>query len=103
MNNFCSLFKLKKIYSDLIDDAGNCFIVYHAELKFFFVRFYYGALIFSDFENVVKENHTYKKTNYEIRADEFYFKNKSLGIVGKWRSTDEEILIHLYEDPVHQE
>lgn len=93
-----NIFKLKKHYADLIDDSGNCFIVYHAELEFFFIHFYYGALIFSDSGDTIYQASTYIKTSIQQTSEEFYFHSKKLGIEGKWMKSGEGILLHLYKD-----
>jgi hypothetical protein len=98
-----NIFRIEKLYADCIDDTGNCFIVYHAELQFFFLRFYYGALIFSNSGDVVSEITTFKKTSVQIPEDEFYFIHKSLGIQAKWKRTADAIIVHLFKDKNNQE
>jgi hypothetical protein len=98
-----NLFRIVKLYADCIDDSGNCFIVYNAELQFFFMRFYYGALIFSDSEDAMNEITSFKKALVQISEDKLDFIHKSLGIQGKWKRTADAILEHLFRDPNNRE
>jgi hypothetical protein len=78
-------FKFEKLYLDCIDEYGNCFINYRAEIKFLFMRFHYSAFIFSDPAGHTIERSTHKKTMEPVIKDLIIFYNHSLHLKGSWR------------------
>lgn len=45
MKQVKSNFRLEKHYLDCIDEDGNCFIIYQADLEYYFIRFAYSDLV----------------------------------------------------------
>ena len=80
-----SSFKFEKLYLDCIDNYGNCFIIYRAELKFHFLRFHYSALLFSDPAGIIIEKSSHKKTGEPVIKDLIIFYNHILHLKGSWK------------------
>jgi hypothetical protein len=80
-----SKFKFEKLYLDCIDNYGNCFIIYRAEIKFHFLRFHYSALLFSDPAGIAIEKATHKKTEEPNIKDLIIFQNNILHFRGTWK------------------
>jgi hypothetical protein len=93
-----SNFKIEKLYLDCIDEQGNCFIIYFAKLKFFFLRLFYSGFIFSDREGNTREKFIFRKSESSIFNDSLHFNQNVLKIDGKWNRMDAPIFLKLYKD-----
>jgi hypothetical protein len=96
-------FKLEKYYLDCIDDAGNCFIIYQAKLKFCFIRINYSELIFSDTKGVTINKNSLKKTSKLLINDLLLFSNQFLQIEGSWKSMNPPLPLISYKDMMNHE
>jgi len=81
-------FRLNKLYLDCIDEKGNCFILYRADLNIFFLTLHYSSLIFSDQSGIVTEKSSLKKTSDVHLDDKITLENKQLHIKGTWERAD---------------
>jgi hypothetical protein len=91
-------FNLEKLYLDCIDDHGNCFIIYWAKAKFFFLRFVYSGLIFCDAEGSTKEKSTIRKSQKPLINGTIHFTNKFLKTDVVLNKTDDAIVRSLHKD-----
>jgi hypothetical protein len=91
-------FYLKKLYLDSIDEHGNCFVVYWANLKFSFFNIVYSGLIFSDAENLSYEKSSFRKFSKPENSDVIIFDNHSLKLQGTWHRQDSPVSILLFTD-----
>ena len=98
-----SSFKIEKLYLDCIDDQGNCFIIYWAKVKFFFLRFVYSGLIFCDAKGIVTEKSTIRKTPKPEINGTILFNNKFLKTDISLKRTDNAIVSSLYKDSGNNE
>ena len=78
-------FRLEKLYLEIIDETGNCFILYRAKLKFLCFKFHYSALIFNDNLGVTYEGASGKKISDPIVKEALIYYNSSLNIKGVWK------------------
>jgi len=97
------IFKLEKLYFDCIDDVGNCFIIYWAYLKIYYLKFHYSGIIFSDSNNVITEKSKFKKTSKPLINRLTYIENPCLKINGIWKGTDNPITLTLFKDAMNRE
>ncbi|MBL0358114.1 MAG: hypothetical protein IPP72_15160 [Chitinophagaceae bacterium] len=89
-------FLLDKTYLDCIDEAGNCFILYTATLKFLFFNIRYSAFIFSDQNNKVTERSSFTNSSIIDNNSVLSFSNKNIGISGNWQSSQYPVTSLLY-------
>jgi hypothetical protein len=93
-----SNFQLEKTYLDCIDQEENCFIIYRAAIKIFFLKLNYSALIFSDKNGMIEEVSSFKKAVLPIIKDDLKFASPQLQVSGGWTRTDNPIKVVLYKD-----
>jgi len=91
-------FSLEKLYFDCIDEHGNCFILYWADLRISFLHLVYSGSIYSNADGVSVERSSFKSLPRPTVADEMLFQNDRLHINGAWRRIDAPISILLYTD-----
>ena len=91
------MFNITKHYFDGIDDAGNAFIIYAAELQVLFIKIPFSSVIFSNHQNQIFERSFLKKAvmnvnqhHTEIALSDF--------ISGKWENLDERIQENLLNE-----
>jgi hypothetical protein len=96
-------FKLEKLYLDSIDESGNCFIIYHAELEFWFTRVTFSELIFSDIKGIVIDKKTLKKTRKPLINDLLIFYNHLLLVKGSWKRLEYALPQLSFKDAVNNE
>jgi hypothetical protein len=84
-------FYLKKLYLDSIDDAGNCFVIYQAELRFYIIKIFYSGLIMSDASGETYETSSLKKVREPAINELLLLFNHFLQIKGSWRRTDDPL------------
>lgn len=89
-------FLLDKTYLDCIDDAGNCFILYAARLRFFFFNIHYTAFILSDHNNKITEGSAFTRSHTSDDDNGFRFSNKGIGISGHWQQAEHPVASILY-------
>lgn len=94
-----SNFILDKTYLDCIDDAGNCFILYQATLRFWFFKIHYTALIFSNWQNQVTEQSSFKSSTLLNNNGSINFSSKQLDINGQWQHPAHPVECLLYSNP----
>jgi len=96
-------FTMEKLYLDCIDDQGNCFILYWANARFFFIRFVYSGLVFHDAKGITTEESALFKINKPVidRTIQFYHKLFKTNI--KINGTDDAIIRSLYKDSNNNE
>jgi|WetSurMetagenome_2_1015567.scaffolds.fasta_scaffold36293_2 hypothetical protein len=94
LEQFC----LEKLYLDCIDESGNCFIVYRAGLKIFFMKFHYSRLIFSDSENKTMESFSIRRTEKPGTGDDINFNNRFLKVEGCWKRAERALPELLFSD-----
>ncbi|MFZ4400036.1 MAG: hypothetical protein ACOYO1_08390 [Bacteroidales bacterium] len=92
------LFKLEKLYLDCIDKDGNCFIVYWANLDFYFINLKYSGSIFSDSLNKSIENSSLKRIQKPIINNLIHFNNASLHLNANWERKEKAVSLLLYKD-----
>jgi len=95
--------RLEKLYLDLIDFTGNCFIIYQAKLEFFFIKLYYSEVIFSDAKGVKVVNTSLKKTSEVLINDLLLFYNQFLQMRGSWKRTDHSLPLFSFRDSLNHE
>jgi hypothetical protein len=93
-----SNFFLGKTYFDCVDDAGNCFILYSATIKFFLFKIYYSAFIFSDQQDHITEQSTFHKSTITTEKQLLTFFSRRLKISGNWRATTGSVESQLYSN-----
>jgi len=91
-------FNLEKVYFDCIDEEGNCFVIYWANLKLSYIKLVYSGLIFSNSEGLCIEKSSLKKVSKPLVTDLLQFNNPRLKVIGDWRRLDAPISILLYTD-----
>jgi hypothetical protein len=91
-------FKLEKLYLDCLDDSGNCFIVYRAELQIFFIKIHYSDLIFSDSADIITEKSTLKKTCKPCSDELLTLDNDILHLTGVWKRLDNPLPPFCFND-----
>jgi len=96
-------FSLIKQYFDCIDDDGNCFILYWAELRCCFIHIVYSGLIFSDSKNICTEKATLKKCKRPLLDHILQFNQPALRINGCWNRVSNPLSLILYKDASGQE
>jgi hypothetical protein len=96
-------FKLEKLYLDCIDNEGNCFIIYWANLQFYFIKVIYSGLIFSDSDNKTIEKSSLRKIPKPIINDLLHCDDPILQINGDWKRIDPPVSLMLYKDPLDRE
>ncbi len=96
-------FRLRKLYLDCIDEHGNCFIAYRAKLEFYFLTFYYSALIFSDHYGVTFEKSSRRKNPDPIVSDLLIFYDHYLHFKGTWLKSDPPIPPFTFRDEMNNE
>lgn len=92
-------FRLEKHYLDCIDKNGNCFIIYQAYFKYYFIRIVYSGLVFSDLRGKTIEKSSLRK-RVGGSSLEFFpeFENTMLGISGTLKIKDQPIPSFTYKD-----
>jgi hypothetical protein len=96
-------FRLEKQYFDCIDDRGNCFIIYRAELHLFRLIINYSGLIFSDCKGITAGKSSLRKSGKPELADLLVFDNKILSIEGQWKRVDNPLPVFCYTANNNQE
>ncbi|MBS1560243.1 MAG: hypothetical protein JSS89_01425 [Bacteroidetes bacterium] len=96
-------FNLDKLYFDCIDEHGNCFILYWAELRVSVLRLVYSGSIVSGADGTAVERSSFKGLPRPIVADDMQFINDRLKIRGAWQRVDAPISILLYTDACGRE
>lgn len=96
-------FKLEKLYLDCIDEEGNCFVIYWANLNFSYIKLIYSGLIFSNFNGLCVEKSSLRKITKPNNKELLLFNNPILKVNGDWRRLDEPISILLYTDKLGRE
>jgi hypothetical protein len=96
-------FRLEKLYLDCIDDSGNCFIIYWAKLKLFFIKVTYSGLIFSDPKGVTFEVSSLKRMRDPLINDLLLFYSQILKIRGSWKRTDDPLPMFTFKDAMNHE
>lgn len=91
-------FTIVKHYHDLIDDKGNCMVLYRAMIKFCFLRLYYSAWIHSDFLNNLHVRSSLKKSEYKIKGNTSQLVNNDMKLKGKWIACDKPLPGFSYTD-----
>lgn len=91
-------FRLEKLYLDLIDEAGNCFIIYRAELSMFFIKIHYSRLICSDPDGQTRESYSLGKTVKPENGDIIHISNRHLKAEGSWKRTAAALPVLIYTD-----
>ncbi|MBL7789075.1 MAG: hypothetical protein JNL75_04490 [Chitinophagales bacterium] len=96
------LFNLEKKYFDVIDNNGNCFIAYWAELYILIIKINFSSIIINNSENITTEKVSLTKTDKPNQDNDFTFKNKKLGITfvfnGKKTGVKEELYQNIQEE-----
>jgi hypothetical protein len=98
-----SNFNLEKLYLDLIDDNGNCFVLYSAKLKAGLIRINYSGLIFSDSDGMTIEKSSLSKLDGTLINDLLIFNNPLLKVTGNWLQTEKPFSSLLYNDEINNE
>jgi hypothetical protein len=96
-------FKLEKLYLDCIDEQGNCFIIYWAKLKFYFIKVIYSGLIFSDNKGVTIEKSSLKKMREPLINNLLLFYSQYLEIRGSWERTADQLPVFSFNDALKHE
>jgi hypothetical protein len=96
-------YNIEKLYLDCIDDSGNCFIIYRAELDLSFLRLHYSGFIFSDTKGEAYERSSIKKSDKPVIDDSILLDLKTFIIEGRWKRSDTPFKISLYKDPESKE
>jgi hypothetical protein len=96
-------YNIEKLYLDCIDDSGNCFIIYRAELNFSFLSLYYSGLIYSDPEGSSFEKSAIGDSGKTAIDDLLHLSLKTLKIEGSWKRYDTPFAISLYKDSENNE
>jgi hypothetical protein len=91
-------FKLEKIYFDCIDEEGNCFIVYWANLSISWMKFRYAGLIFSDLKGSITERSSIAKIRRPETIAFLEYNFPPFHLLGKWQRIEAPIIEHLYKD-----
>lgn len=94
-----SKFHLDKIYLDCIDAKGNCFIIYSARIKFFFLRLNYSALLFSAQDDSIKELSSFQRNTIPLISPVIKLASQRFRLSGNWTRKDDPIRLLLYKDP----
>lgn len=81
-------FSLEKQYFDCIDERGDCFIIYRAELWYFFIKICYSELIVCDSNGTTSGYSSLKRTINPGKGDIVHYTNNSLKINGSWKRID---------------
>jgi hypothetical protein len=93
-----SRFKLEKLYFDLIDKDGNCFILYWAKLHWWFFKFTYSGILFSNSSDHTYEKSSLKKIIKPTGTDNTQFDHPDLQFKGQWIRLDPAVSLLLYKD-----
>jgi hypothetical protein len=88
-------FSLEKQYFDCIDARGNCFIIYLAELKYFFIKIHYSELIHNDCNGLTKGKSSLRKIIKPGNDDLLFYINNFLKVSGRWKRIDNPVPIHI--------
>lgn len=91
-------FNLEKLYLDCIDEEGNCFVIYWANLKISFIKLIYSGIIFSDSKGLNSEKSSIKKITKPIVTDLIELNNPHLNLSGSWKRLDSPVSIKLFTD-----
>jgi hypothetical protein len=91
-------FRLRKLYLDCIDEQGNCFIVYMAEIKTFLSSLVYSGLIFSDESGQTKQKHSFRSIPSPPLQNKISINNEHLKIKGSWENIHDPISATLFSD-----
>jgi hypothetical protein len=102
-NGKAKYFRLEKLYLDCLDDRGNCFIIYRAELQLFFLKIHYSSLIFSDSTGTITEKSSLKKTGKPDSDDLLIFDNNILNISGSWQRHENPLPAFCFTDNKNSE
>ncbi len=99
MKQVKSNFNLEKHYLDCIDEKGNCFIIYQANLEYYFIRFGYSGLLFSDMKGKKIERSFLRKRVVRSSSDLFKkFENPLLDISGILKMKDQPLTSFTFKD-----
>jgi len=93
-----SRFKLEKLYFDVIDDRGNCFIFYWAQLKLIVFNFTYSSILFSDEFNQTYQKSCLKKIHKPTGTDKIPYQHNDFQFNGNWTRIDPPVSLLLFED-----
>jgi hypothetical protein len=96
-------FSLEKQYFDCIDDRGDCFIIYRAELRYFFIRIHYSELIHSDSSGITSGNTSLVKTINQGTGDLLLYINNHFKIRGSWKRVDSPLQVYTLTNPANRE
>jgi len=102
-SNNISDFRLRKLYLDCIDDSGNCFIVYWAEIRTRLISVVYSGLIFSDHKGSTIQGSSFIKIPCPAVKDFLSVNYKPLGIKGSWERCSEPLASTLLSYPENRE
>jgi hypothetical protein len=94
---------LEKQYLDCIDDRGNCFIIYRAELHYLFITIHYSELVFCNSEDVTTDISSLKKTIKPESGEVLKYLNTSLEIKGSWKRIDNLLPSYSFRDSESKE
>ena len=94
---------LEKQYFDCIDDRGNCFIIYRAELHYLCINIHYSELVFCDSEDVTTGKSSLKKTIKPESGKILKYFNTSLEIKGSWKRIDNLLPSYSFRDSESKE
>jgi hypothetical protein len=89
---------LEKHYLDLLDDSGNCFIIYLVKLQIFLIKIYYSSLIYSDPGGNITEKSSLKKNKHADSENVLSFHDDNLDITGHWTRIDKILPPYMYLD-----
>ena len=96
-------FSLEKQYFDCIDDRGDCFILYRAELKYFFLRINYSELIHCDSNGITSGNTSLSRTIKPGTGSPLLYVNNHLNIRGSWKRIDSPLPVYTLRNPANRE
>ena len=91
-------FRLEKLYLDCIDEKGNCFIIYSADLQFFFIKITYSSLVFSDSTNITTEKSSLKNTGNPGSHELLILDNILLHITGRWLRVENPLPVFCFKN-----
>jgi hypothetical protein len=88
----------EKQYLDCIDDQGNCFIIYRAELHYLFINIHYSELVFCDSDDATTCKSSLKKTVKPEPGEILKYLNPSLEIKGSWKRINNLLPSYSFRD-----
>ena len=96
-------FNIEKLYLDCIDDLGNCFIIYRAEVQFFIMSIDYSGIVFCNTEGLTSEKSSLRRTKKPEINTTIEFPNIFLHIYASLKRIDDPIIKLLYKDSENNE